>query len=109
MAIYVNSFEDQILTASYKSTCPGNVKVEILDGEQIENILRTFPVEQLTQLSVNEIREGKVPVFIRFKCYEKGQGDVAFKIHCRFDTSDDLSPFDPIGGIKLLLLPDRNN
>ena len=108
MAIYVTSYKDQILTASYESTCPGQVNVEILNGDQIENILRTFPAEQLAQLSVNEIRDGKVPVFIRFKCYENGQGDVTFKIHCDYDTSGDLSPFDPAGGIRLLLLPDRD-
>lgn len=110
MAIYVDPPYGEVVTyVTFETTCPGNVNVEILSGEQIENILRTFPAAQLAQLSVDEIREGKIPVFIRFTCYENGQCEVTFKAHCDEDTSDELSPFDPIGGILLLLFPDPDN
>ena len=113
MAVYVDPPIGRPLVKSVLSetTCPGKPKVEILNGDQIENILKTFTFEQLTQLSVNEIREGKIPVFIRFTCYENGQGDVTFKILCKDDTRNLINWYglNPISKIQLLLLPGRDN
>lgn len=110
MAVYVDppGLKDIVSSVISESTVPGNVNIEIMNGAQIENILRTFPAAQLEQLAVNEIREGKIPVFIRFTCYENGQGNVTFKLICAQDTSKNLHEFDPCS-IHLLLFPDKDN
>jgi hypothetical protein len=108
MAVYVDPPVGRLVKRVLsETTCPGNVKVEILNGDEIESILRTFPSEQLTQLSVHEIREGKVPVFIRFTCYENGQGNVTFRILCDDDNREEPGLFN-IGAHFLLLFGQGN-
>ena len=108
MAVYVDPPVGKLVKRVLsETTCPGNVKVEILNGDEIESILRTFPSEQLTQLSVHEIREGKVPVFIRFTCYENGQGNATFRILCDEDNREEPSAFNP--GAHMLLLFGQGN